>query len=279
MISIELTNTQKMQVAAIVLVLAGAGYMIYKATRPTPDTNVASWVVRNVQAKNPAQPISAANPADPAKTTITTVFACFDGRLEIIEYPPESNLHALFTFTPDTRRKTFTVFQDLLMTIEDMSDSYKRGLSYAAYRVVKQEPSVGLLNYAGLTPDQRKVEKEARETMINSAALVDNGAQTGIFQPDAYKRVMAALATYKAAPGDPAKDTKKAALARKVVDLAVQYIGLMEQEKGAAINKYVAAIDGLLTPDQREKVQKAADKLQIRTPRPRRPKAAALAGV
>jgi hypothetical protein len=278
MISIQLTKTQKIQIAVSVLVLVGAGYLIYKVTRKAPDTNVASWVERRIQAKNPSQPMGPSNPMDPSKTAITTIFACFDGRLEIMEYPASSNLHALFTFTPDARRKTFTVFQDLLMTIEDMSDSYKRGLSYAAYRVVSQEPSVGLLNYAGLTPDQRKVEKEARETMINSAALVDNGAQTGIFQPDAYKRVMAALSAYKAAPGDPSKDPAKAALAHKVVDLAVQYIGLMEQEKGAAIGRYVAAIDGMLTPDQRVKVQKAADRLTIRTPRARKPKVAAMAG-
>jgi hypothetical protein len=283
MISIELTTMQKVQVAIVALVLIGAGYLIFKGTRPVPDTNVASWVERKVQARNPAQPVSAANPLDPAKTAITTIFACFDGRLEITEYPSASNVHALFTFTPDARRKTFTVFQDLLMSIEDMSDSYKRGLSYAAYRVVVQEPSVGLLNYAGLTPDQRKVEKAARETMINSAALVDNGAQTGIFQPDAYKRVMAAMSVYKAAPGDPSKDNAdgraKAALAHKVVDLAVKYIGLIEQEKGVAIGKYVAAVDGMLTPDQRVKVQKAADKLTIRSARPRKPKVAALAGV
>jgi hypothetical protein len=278
MITVELSNTQKMQIAAIVLVLCGAGYLVYRSTRPAPDTNVASWVERRPQGKNPARPLSAANPADPSKMAIATIFACFDGRLEILEYPA-SDVHALFTFTPDTRRKTFTVYQDLLMTIEDMSDAYKRALSYAAYRAVKQEPPLGFLNYAGLTPEQRKVEKDARDTMLNSTTLVDNGEQTGIFQPDAYKRVMAALAAYKAAPGDPAKDPAKAALAHKVVELAVQYIGLMETEKGAAINKYVAAVDGMLTADQRDKLQKAAEKVTIRNRPPRKPKAAALAGM
>ena len=146
MISIDLSRTQKIQIGVVVSVMAIAGYLIYKAMQPPPDLTVASWVERVTSAKNPAQPVSAANPIDPSKTAIVTIFALYDGRLSITEYPPKSELKADFEFTPDTRRKSFTLFQDLLLTIEEMSDPYKRALSYSAYRVVNRMPMMGLLS-------------------------------------------------------------------------------------------------------------------------------------
>ena len=112
---------------------------------------------------------------------------------------------------------------------------------------------------------------------MNAVTLMENGAQTGLFKPDVYERVMAALKAYKAAQGDPTKDAAKAVLAHKVVQLALQYIGLMQDEKANAIKKYVASVDGILTADQGASLQKAADKVVIRArPAARKVKVAAL---
>ncbi len=262
MISIDLTRAQKIQIGVVVSIMTIAAYLVYKAMQPPPDLTIASWVERVPSAKNPLQPLSAANPVDPSKTTIVTIFALYDGRLSITEYPPKSELKADFDFTPDSRRKTMTLFKDLLLTIQNMSDPYKRALSYSAYRVVSGMP--GLLSPAKMTADQRAAEKDARDAMMSAVTLMENGAQTGLFKPEIYDRVMAALKGYKAAPGDPTKDAAKAVLAHKVVELALQYIALMQDEKAAAIKKYVASVEGILTADQRATVQKAGDKLVLR---------------
>lgn len=124
-------------------------------------------------------PLSPTNPLDPSKTATITIFACFDGRLAITEYPASRDLKASFDFTPDYRRKTFTLFQDLLVKIEAIGDSYQRAMSYSAYRVMLGLSPVSLFKNIGFTNDQKKAEKNARDEMMNSVAVLENGVRPG----------------------------------------------------------------------------------------------------
>jgi len=250
--TIDLTRAQKIQIGVFLAIMLTAGYLAYTGTRPAPDLTIASWV-ENVPVKtnNSTKPI----------TTLTTFFACSDGKLRITEYPASTNLRASFAFDTEFRHKTFTLYHDPLLDIEAISDPYKRVLNFAAYSFVQNSPQ-GLFGRLSLDADQRKAEKAARDQLMDAITLVDNGAQTGIIQPELYKKVMAALATYKAKPGDPQQDSAKAALARNVVVLAIQYINVLSAKKAEAINQYVATMDKLLRDDQKTKL--AAAKINIR---------------
>ena len=96
-----------------------------------------------------------------------------------------------------------------------------------------------------MTADQLTVEKTARDNMTNEIAFIDNGAETGVIQPELYKQVMSALADFKKLGGDSTKDAAKAQSAHKVVNLAIQYLNVINDKKLKAIGEYVAAVDGV----------------------------------
>ncbi|HUO10875.1 MAG TPA: hypothetical protein VM008_21415 [Phycisphaerae bacterium] len=252
---IDLSRAQKIQIGVVATILALAGYMLYRGSRPEPDMTIASWTVRAPLVTNAS--------TKPVMVTVS-VFACYDGRLKITEYPPQVRQNALITFDTDFHRTSFTVYRDPLLDIEAISDPYKRVLTFAAYNSIEKITPQSFLARVGLTGDQRKAEKAARDDLVNAIGFIDNGAETGAIQPELYKQVMSVLATFKAKPGDSTKDAAKAELAHKVVALAIQYINELNARKAKAINQYVATMDGVLNSKQKETLAKAKVNMRAR---------------
>ena len=113
---LDLTRGQKIQVGIVMGVLALAGYMLYSGTKPEPDLTVASWVVtEKVPTNQSTKPI----------TLIRNVFALYDGRLKITEYPAAEKKNATITFETDFHRTNYTVYRDPVLDIEAIKDPYK----------------------------------------------------------------------------------------------------------------------------------------------------------
>jgi hypothetical protein len=263
MLNIDLSTSQKLQIGFVVLVLGTAGYQLYNGMRAAPDSNVASWVEPRRVATDPSKPISAKNPADPAKQGTATIFNCFDGRLEIAEYPPDSNLGIQIRFEPDKRRTTFQHYKDPLATISSTRDGYKRALLMAAYSASLNRP-LGVLTAAALTKDQLTAEKAARDLMLNEIVMFDQQARAGSLAPTLHKQLVEALDAFRKTPGDALKDKTKGASARKVIAAALAYMAAVQDKRMGAINKYVAAVDKVMQNDQKPKITAAAQNLAKR---------------
>ncbi|MGN6367612.1 MAG: hypothetical protein ACTHN5_05060 [Phycisphaerae bacterium] len=256
---LDLTRGQKIQIGVVLAVLVLAGYLYYSGSKPAPDMTVASWVVR--------APVTTTASTKPVMVTVN-VFALYDGRLKITEYPPEVRNHASITFDTDLHRTNFTVYHDPVLDIEAIKDPYKRILTFAAYNSVEKITNTSFLARVGLTADQRKAEKAARETMNSEIAFIDNGEQTGVIQPELYKQVMDALKEFKAKGGDSTKDAAKAEAAHKVVTLAVKYLDEINARKQKAIQQYVTAMDGVLDSKQKNTLAKAKVNMRARKKAP-----------
>ncbi|HVS73409.1 MAG TPA: hypothetical protein VHQ47_19440 [Phycisphaerae bacterium] len=258
-----LTTAQKIQVGVIIGVLSLSAYELYTGTRPQPDRNIASWVEPRRVGIDPSKPISANNPLDPTKSGVATLFNCYDGRLEIIEYPPDSGLGMQLRFEPDKRRKTFQLYKDPTAWISSIKDSYHRALTMAAYSAAARRP-LGVLNSASLTKAQLAQEKKARESMLGEIARFDEEAQAGVIEKPLYAALVSALTDFRKLPGDTLKSAPKAAAARKVVAAALAYMDAVEKRRLSAVNTYVAAVDKLLQDAQKPKVATAGQALQNR---------------
>jgi hypothetical protein len=245
---LDLTRGQKIQIGIVAGVLLLAAYLLYTGTKPEPDLTVASWVVtEKVPTNQSTKPI----------TLIVNVFALYDGRLKITEYPASLKKNATITFETDFHRTNYTVYRDPVLDIEAIKDPYKRILTFAAYNSIEKITPQSFLRPVRLTVDQGKVEKTARDNMINEIAFIDNGAETGVIQPELYKQVMAALADFKKLGGDSTKDAAKAQAAHKVVKLAIDYMNGISDKKMKAIDEYVKAMDGVLNSGQKQTLAKA----------------------
>jgi hypothetical protein len=255
----DLSRAQKIQIGVVTTILVLAGYMVYRGTRPEPDLTIASWTVRASLVTNAS--------TKPVPVTVN-FFACHDGRLKITEYPLTVRTNAAMTFDTDFHFKEFSVYRDPLLDIEAIGDPYKRVLTFAAYNSIENITNTSFLGRVGLTTDQRKAEKAAREDLKNAIGFIDNGAETGAIQPELYKQVMAALTTYKAKPGDSTKDVAKAESAHQVVTLAIQYINALNAQKAKAIDQYVATMDGVLNSSQKDTLAKAKVNMRARKKAP-----------
>jgi hypothetical protein len=213
---------------------------------------------------DPKLPVSAKNPADANKTTMVTTFAVHDGKLEITEYTPESGLKASWVFIPDRHRTEYTFYKDPWQKVNSISDPYKHTLTYAAYSTANSQPR-RLLARAEMDQEQLKAEKSVRQVMLDDVTIMETGAKTGAYKPDLYQKVIAALEAYRAKPGDASKDPAKAAAAQKVVDLAMAYLAKMEDDKLAAVEKYVDGVDAILKPEQKSKLGELSKQLANRT--------------
>lgn len=252
---LDLTRGQKIQIGIVAGVLVLAAYLLYSGTKPEPDLTVASWVVtEKVPTNQSTKPV----------TLIVNVFALYDGRLKITEYPASMNKNATITFETDFHRTNYTVYRDPVLDIEAIKDPYKRILTFAAYNSIEKITTTSFLQRVGLTADQRKVEKTARDNLNNEIAFIDNGAETGVIQPELYKQVMAALAAFNKQGGDSTKDAAKAQAGHKVVTLAVQYLNAISDRKFKAIQEYVTAVDGVLNSGQKQTLAKAKVNMRAR---------------
>src|SRR5436190_15182272 len=89
MLGIELSTSQKVQIAFIVVILSTAAYFIVKARKPMVDTAVNCYVFTRHFGVDPGKAYTAANgknPVDPKKDELITQFESHDGKLEIIQY-------------------------------------------------------------------------------------------------------------------------------------------------------------------------------------------------
>jgi hypothetical protein len=261
--NIQLSTSQKLQIGFVCLVLGIAGYQLYSGMHAAPDSNVASWVEPRRVATDPTKPISAQNPVDPKKSGTATLFNCYDGKLEIVEYPPDSTLGIQIRFEPDKRRTAFQLYKDPLATITGMKDTYKRALTMAAYSAALNRP-LGILSAAALTKDQLAAEKSARDLMLNEIVMFDQQARGGTIAPNLHKELVAALDVFRKTPGDALKDKTKGAAARKVITAALAYMAAVQDKRMGAINKYVAAVDKVVQNDQKPKIVTAAQTLAKR---------------
>ncbi len=265
--NLELTGGQKLQIGFIALVLVAAGIFLFRNTRvPADMTMNAFGPVQKQVGIDPKLPVSAKNPADPSKTMMVTTFGCHDGRLEVTEYMPESGLKAQFVFIPDRHRTSYDFYTNPMAKIDAISDPYKHTLTFAAYSAANNRPRQ-ILGKADMDAKQLKSEKEIRQVMTDSMVLLDAGAKTGTYQGPMYEQVLTALKDFKAVPGDPAKDAAKARAAHKVLDLAMAYLNKLESDRFASVQKYVAAVDGILTADQKAKLGEMAKQLANRPQR------------
>jgi hypothetical protein len=260
MLGIELTTGQKVQVGVVVLVLSLAGYELWTGLRPTPDGNVASWVEPRRVGMDPGKPISDKNPADPQKSGVATLFNCFDGKLEIVEFPAESGKGTQIRFDPDKRRSSYQMYKDPLQAVITIKDGYKRALTMAAYSASLNRP-LGVLNSAALSKEQLAAEKSARDLMMNEILMFDQEAREGVIAPALHEALMKALVEFRKTPGDALKDRTKGAAAKKVIAAALAYMSAVEQKRMSAINKYVASVDKLLQDGQKPKVASAGQAL------------------
>jgi hypothetical protein len=248
-----------------VAILALAGFMLFRNTRPVPNTMVSAWVEVRKYPIDPAKPMSRENPADPKKQATITVFGCFDGKLEIREFPNDPIRKPSIAWREvDKRRKTYLYWKDPLTPVKSVTDPYKHAIALAAYSAANGR-RLGLMNNAGLTKEQLEQEAAARKIMMDTLTVTKMQVDDGSFKPDQLKPVMEALKAYRNTEGDPQKDQKKADAARKVIELAAKYLDVVEQYRSDIIEKYIAAMNKILTSDQKTIVAKAGQAYE--TPR------------
>lgn len=257
MFGMELTTGQKIQIGFVVAVLMVAGILFYHNTRPVPNTGITVWSQAHGIKADPAKPLSRDNPYDPNKEQVYTIFGCYDGKLRITEFPHEPAKKAQIDWMqPDKRRKSYIYYVDPLSPVKAVTDPYKHAIALAAYNAANGR-SLGLLNAAMLTREQLDEEKKARDVMMNSITMLKMQVADGSFKPSLFNQVIAALNAYRAVSGDPTKDQKKADAARKVLELAADYLKQVELEKQKEIEKYIAKMTTILTADQKTKVAEA----------------------
>lgn len=259
MFNLDLTNGQKIQIGFVFAVLALAGFLIFRNSRVVPDTAINSWVEVRKFPIDPSKPMGRENPADPKKETAYTVFGCYDGKLEIREYPKDPVRKPVIAWREiDKRRKTYLYYTDPMAPVKSLSDPYKRAMALASYNVANGR-KLGLMNNAGLTKEQIEQEATARKAMLDALAVTRMQVEDGAFRLDLLKPVMQALKEYRTMSGDPTRDQKKADAARKVLKLASEYLVAVEEDRQADIEKYIATMNKVLTSEQKDVVAKAGE--------------------
>jgi hypothetical protein len=257
MFGLDLTTGQKVQIGFIVGILALSGFMLFRSSRVVPDSNVNAWVEVRKYPIDPSKPMGRDNPADPKKEAAITVFGFYDGKLEIREFPKDPTRKPSIAWREaDKRRKTYIYYKDPMTPVKSLTDPYKRAIALASYSVANGR-RLGLMNGAGLTKEQLEQEAEARKRMLDSLAVTKMQVDDGSFRMDLLKPVMAALQVFRNTSGDCAKDQKKADAARKVIELATQYLDAVEKDRQEDIEKYIATMNKVLTKEQKDIVAKA----------------------
>jgi len=250
----DLTIGQKIGIGFIILVFITAGVYLYYGLKPAPDMTISSWIENHPVGVDQTRKIGPTNPIDVKSSTRVRIFACFDGKLYVTEFNPESGNKYSFSFHPDSRHKSYVLYQDPWTRLESISDPYLKTISFAAYADAEGNRlgGGGVLRRAKLTSDQLDAELIARKKMEADVSLIDHGCELGTFKPEIYQKVVAAYTAYVAQSGDPTKDAAKAILAMKFLKVAVEYLQLMDKDKAIAIDKYIADIGSILTQDQKK---------------------------
>ena len=261
MFGINLTTMQKVEVAFIFVILGCAGFFIFQNTRPTFDHTVKTYPLTTRQHPvndNPTHDarVTATNPRDPKKDESVIVFSCADGKLEISQYPNDPTRHPALKWFPEKRQPglVYQYYQDPLAPVDAINDPFRQALAYATYNKYYGGKALGLLNSTAMSEAQKPQEAEARKQMDNEISLIDAENDSGTYHPELMDQVMKALDIYNARTGDPERDTAKADLAHKVLQAVAVYEKRKQADKDQAIDRYMAAIDKLLTADQKQKL-------------------------
>ncbi|HEY4328432.1 MAG TPA: hypothetical protein VGN88_01750, partial [Phycisphaerae bacterium] len=261
MLGIELTTGQKVQVGFIFMILAIAGYFVFKSTRPVFDTAVNSWTLQRPHGKDPAKQISLANVADPKALEVVSGFGCADGRLEISQFPnADPAKPAKFLWKEETRRPgmVYQYYQDPMAGMEKVSGAFRHALAYATYNTIYKR-SLSLLSSTAMTPEQLTKESDTRKLMNDTITNIQSSADGGTRYQQQMAAVMSALDQYKNIKGDPRTDNPKAEGARKVLQATAEYFIAIYKDKDAAIDKYLDVMEKLLTPEQQQKLVDAVN--------------------
>ncbi|MCL2646985.1 MAG: hypothetical protein FWD61_08260 [Phycisphaerales bacterium] len=259
----DLTLGQKLQLGFLVVMFAIAGILAWRAMRPTRDMTVTSWVENRQFGADPAKPISAANPLDPQRSCVVTIFACHDGHLEISELPEDPEAKPAFRFIPDTFIKSYDFYgidKTPTVHLRSISDPTRYAVALAAYNMThfkSQNLGPSFIARAGLTIEQSKTERQLQRTMLQKIEQVQQEAKSGFYKTDLRDRAMTALMTYRTKDGDPTRDPSKAAVAWNVIDASMNFINAEFIEESQAIETYINGMMSLLTRDQKAKLAEA----------------------
>jgi hypothetical protein len=261
MFGINLTTMQKVEVALILIILGCAGFFVFRNFQPTFDHTVKTYPLATRQHPvndNPGHTarVGTTNPRDPKKDESVIEFACADGRLDISTFPNDPMRHMTFTWFPEKRQPglVYQYYQDPMAPVDGIKDPFRQALARATYSKVHLGRTLGLLGSAAMSEAQLPQEAAARKQMDSEISVINADCDSGTFHPELMDQIVKALAAYDAKPGDPEKDTVKAVLAHKVLRAVADYRNRELSEKDQAIDAYMAAIDKLLTADQKQKV-------------------------
>jgi hypothetical protein len=261
MFGIQLTTKQKLETAAICVILGIAGYFFFRSFFQVPfDTAINAQTLKRTHPVNDPEgnlPVTATNKADPKKDETVTMIFVQDGTLEIVKHDNDPSRHLAVAWTKAERRLPGLVYQyyrDPMAPVARIKDSFRHALAFATYKKVYEVPQgLGLLQYAEMTEEQRPLESEARVRMDREIRLIDAGVEAGTFHPDLREKVSKALDVYNAKPGSPTDNKVKADLARKLLVVANDYVNAILAEKNKPIDTYLTAMEKILTAEQKQK--------------------------
>jgi hypothetical protein len=257
---IELERGQKIQLAAIVLMLLLAGgYVAYNwraINGRALDDTLNAWGEKHTYGQDQTKPISETNPLDTAKTTLVNNFVFHDGALTITEYPADPARAAVPVFKPDAKVKDYLLYKPS-NSLAAIGDPSKRALTWAATILPRGFGAQRLARHADLTDDQKKTELAARQLCSDSLNSVDVQVGNGTLEPRMYQAMLDALAQYKSNTEDASKSSTKKALGYAVIKASFAYLNAIEADRQKAIDRYVAAVEGIVNDDQRKKLADA----------------------
>jgi len=259
-IQIELDNTQKLEIGIVTLVLCVIGFFIWHNwgywSGTQLDRTIVTWVEDHNVGTDPAKPVSVANPEDPTRHFLLTVFANNDGKLQIKENLADEGKRLALSFTPDPHRDRFLAKWPVTAdTIERIKDPVRQVI---AVHGLSERPQHWLLTSAGFSDAQKASESDARAALRTDLVYIDETATEGAVDPHAFAAFTAALNAYNALDKEHVSKDVRDTSAMAVMDTARAYLFKVQDAKDAAIKKYVDLVDKLLDSDQRAKLLNTA---------------------
>jgi len=259
-INVELDSTKKLEIGIVVVVLCVIGYFVHQNwgywSGNQKNTTMTVWMVNRPVGVDPKLQISKKNPVDPNTKVVATVFASYDGQLDIIDTTVGGNTKTTVRFKPDSKRDKFNVWQNQWDKLETIKDPARRLVAFAGYTIAEKKRSP-LTRAVDFTQEQRQTEFDARTQLKERILLLEDGAADGTYEPKVFAKLLKALEAYRALPGDPAKDSTKGAAAAKVMELGLDYVQKVQAGKTSEIEKYVDTVYKLLDADQKQKMAEA----------------------
>lgn len=258
----ELDNTRKLQLAFILVMFGAAAYFVYSKWDDIignpKDQTITVFQEFKRTPFDPKKPISSSNPVDPKKSPIVTTFACSDGKLEISQFAPATELQPRLRFIPDVRRGEFVMYRHHDVPLDEIPDACKRALVHSARQVaLGRNPAI----VGELDRDQRAKEKDARQKLTQTLSDLQNNSGDGSIAPEVYKNFLESLEKYNANTAELAKDEGKRNQAREVIRTGLEYVAKTEEVRQAASAQYVSTIQNMLSSEQRDRLAEIGNRI------------------